>query len=117
MNIGLKFFTPEEYFFGQDSVPFRIGPYDPKLEAWGGENLCGDHGLAKTLRELPRVVIMVRPPNHEEAASFRQYFAETGREIISPDHNKVLPDMSAGHWLIGRILPDARECCQWILLC
>lgn len=106
MNVGLKFFTPEEFFLGQDPEPFRIGPYNPNLEVWGGKTLGEDLRLAKALHEMPRVIIMVRPPSLEEATPYLEYFAEKGRKVIVPHKDKVLPEMSTGTWLIGKKHPE-----------
>ena len=29
-NIGLKFYTPEEYFQGEETMPYFYGDFDPK---------------------------------------------------------------------------------------
>ena len=114
INVGLKFFTPEEFFLRQDPVPFRIGPYDPRFEAWGGETLGQDSLRAKALDEMPRVVVMVRPPGLEEAATFREYFAEKGRNVVIHSKDEMLPEMSTGIWLIGRKHPK-KICGSWLL--
>lgn len=51
INLGLKFYTPEEYFLGARSAPFQMPEFDPRKVVYNPESLPVNPG--------PEVIIMV----------------------------------------------------------
>lgn len=68
LNIGLKFYTPEEFFLGQKSASFLLPEFDPK-SLKSRTNLCSSPKSKLTLSEQ-EVIILVGYP-----ASGKSYFA------------------------------------------
>ncbi|KAK3610289.1 hypothetical protein CHS0354_029752 [Potamilus streckersoni] len=70
LNIGLQFFTPEEYFFGQKTAPFDTPEFDPRTCKSTDPLLSPSN--AKLASKSQEVIVLVGCP-----ASGKSFFAKT----------------------------------------
>lgn len=83
MNVGLGFFTPEEFFLQEAAIPFADNDYLPRVRQWQK----GDHSDAfvtfKSRLDTPGVVLLLGPPLCGKSDFARKYFASLDHVLLS----------------------------------
>eukprot|EP00118_Oscarella_pearsei_P004096 m.17042 g.17042 ORF g.17042 m.17042 type:complete len:581 (+) comp27275_c0_seq3:32-1774(+) len=83
INVGIKFFTPEEYFLGKRKAPFNLGPFDPR-QCLSCTQLL-DPPSAKTVLGRQEVIVMVGYPGSGKSTFAKKHLIPKGYSSISRD--------------------------------
>ncbi|XP_066299427.1 bifunctional polynucleotide phosphatase/kinase-like [Branchiostoma lanceolatum] len=85
-NLGVKFFTPEEFFMGEEPAPFEWRTFDPK-------DFLTNHPAAKVTTEYhskkQEVVVLVGPPAGGKSTFCKRHLAAHGYTAINRDTLKT----------------------------
>jgi len=87
LNLGLKFYTPEEYFLGQKKAPFTMPAFDPRELKSDAEFIPAGCSLVSKGKEL---IVLVGYP-----ASGKSHFAS---HILKPQGYEVVNRDTLGSW-------------------
>ena len=77
LNIGLKFYTPEEYFLGARSVPFSMPEFDPRS--------ISAYDVEVTYPSVQEVIIMVGSPASGKTTFYQKYLLPLGYVHVNRD--------------------------------
>ncbi|RKP14398.1 bifunctional polynucleotide phosphatase/kinase-like protein, partial [Piptocephalis cylindrospora] len=86
LNVGLPFYTPEEYFFQEASAPYSLGDFDPTQfedtkEMDDSKNIC-DELASKVEKGL---ILLVGAPASGKSTVWKKYFKSKGYTRINMD--------------------------------
>ncbi|XP_065826181.1 bifunctional polynucleotide phosphatase/kinase-like isoform X2 [Oscarella lobularis] len=84
INIGLEFFTPEEYFLGQKKAPFNLSSFDPRRVLTDATQQL-DPPSAKIVLEKQELVILVGYPGSGKSTFAKRHFVSNGYVTASRD--------------------------------
>ncbi|CAK9798741.1 Bifunctional polynucleotide phosphatase/kinase [Anthophora quadrimaculata] len=70
LNLGLKFYTPEEHFRGHKQAPFQLPPFDPKTLPDG--EICSGSSITSSDQE---VILMVGCPGSGKSHFVKNYLS------------------------------------------
>ncbi|XP_076112376.1 bifunctional polynucleotide phosphatase/kinase-like [Mytilus galloprovincialis] len=83
LNLGIKFYTPEEFFLNQKPAPYNLPEYDPrKLKST--DPLCDPPG-AKIVSDQPEVVIFAGYPGSGKSFFGKKYLEPKGYVHVNRD--------------------------------
>ncbi|KAF8506302.1 polynucleotide kinase 3 phosphatase-domain-containing protein [Gautieria morchelliformis] len=90
LNIGLPFFTPEEYFLGSEPTPFRLKGFDASLFPNDGPLFMPSSSpLVPQISKSPEVVLFVGYPASGKSSFYRKYFQPAGYQHVNQDQLKT----------------------------
>ncbi|OLL26810.1 Bifunctional polynucleotide phosphatase/kinase [Neolecta irregularis DAH-3] len=79
MNIGIKFFTPDEFFLGQTAQPYSLGEFCPSKHSPLNENPDFDRKNEKD------IVLLVGMPGSGKSSFYRKVLKPLGYKRINQD--------------------------------
>lgn len=83
LNIGLQFFTPEEYFLGWKSAPYKLPEFDPrKLDS---SARLYDPPSASLISTKTEVIVAVGFPASGKSTFFHSHIVPKGYDYINRD--------------------------------
>ncbi|XP_065562164.1 uncharacterized protein F21D5.5-like isoform X2 [Artemia franciscana] len=98
LNVGLKFYTPEEYFLGQKSVQYKMPEFDPRSVRSTMELL--DPPTAKIAADTQEVIVMVGAQGSGKSHFVKKHLIPKGYKWINrdtlKDWKKCVKEMQKG---------------------
>ncbi|KAF9516397.1 hypothetical protein BS47DRAFT_1315489 [Hydnum rufescens UP504] len=113
MNIGVKFYTPEEYFLGEAPQPYTPPAFDPSTHLSQGAPLYTptDTPLVPFMKNASscpsEIVLFVGSPSSGKTTFYRKHFAPHGYKHVNQDTLRTL----------GKCLKVVRDCIEGGSLC
>lgn len=99
INIGIKFYTPEEFFLGEAPAIFDLGPFDPKglLEVSSASNSWLDSSKIVGEKHL---VIFVGPPAAGKTKFFKDHFESLDCRLVEDANYNFKDLLSKGKTIV-----------------
>jgi bifunctional polynucleotide phosphatase/kinase len=85
LNIGVDFFTPEEYFLGYRKASFSLGPFDPRRAVNISPPIC-DLPDAEIVSKSKEVIVLVGFPGSGKSTFADRYLTSNGYCRVNRDH-------------------------------
>lgn len=83
-NLGLNFYTPEEYFLGHRSAPFNLPDFDPAVMPEADAALI-DPPSAKLISSSQEILLMVGFPGSGKSFFCKEYLIPAGYKHVNRD--------------------------------
>lgn len=88
-NLGLKFYTPEEFFLGKKPVEYVLPEFDPKLLFKGPEKPMLEPVGVRLIEEAPELIVMVGYPASGKSKFVKQNLEANGYVVVNQDQLKT----------------------------